>query len=416
MVQRRRGRSGTLKGETKSVATDKSIENDKGNDVEMDLYDDSKFDNKAVNDPIPTAGDKTKLLNAFLRVKGLVKQHVDSFNYFIDTELKNILKANEKITSDVDPMFYLKYTAIRVGMPSRQDTTETTSASLTPQECRLRDLTYSAQVFVDVAYVRGKTIVVRKGIPIGRLPIMLRSSHCVLTGKNEAELAKMDECPLDPGGYFVVKGTEKVILVQEQLSKNRIIVELDRKGQVCASVTSSTTERKSKTSVVSKGGCLYLQHNSVSEEIPIVVILKAMGLTADREIAELVGGNESSYLDAFAPSMEEATKLHVFTQQQALEYIGARVKVIRRFNVAVKRTSSEEALDMLATLVLAHIQVDGLNFRPKCVYIALMIRRIIAAMFNSKLLDDRDFLGNKRLELYVLFTHSDWLILVGLIG
>lgn len=39
------------------------------------------------------------------------------------------------------------------------------------------------------------------------------------------------------GGYFIVKGQEKVILIQEQLSKNRIIVEQDRKGAVGASVT-----------------------------------------------------------------------------------------------------------------------------------------------------------------------------------
>lgn len=39
------------------------------------------------------------------------------------------------------------------------------------------------------------------------------------------------------GGYFIVKGVEKVILIQEQLSKNRIIVEADRKGAVGASVT-----------------------------------------------------------------------------------------------------------------------------------------------------------------------------------
>ena len=66
---------------------------------------------------------------------------------------------------------------------------------------------------------------------------MLRSSHCVLTGKSEQDLAQMTECPLDPGGYFIVKGTEKVILVQEQLSKNRIIVDVDKKGLVQANVT-----------------------------------------------------------------------------------------------------------------------------------------------------------------------------------
>lgn len=82
-------------------------------------------------------------------------------------------------------------------------------------------------------------MVVNKGVRLGRLPIMLRSNKCVLADKSERELAKMCECPLDPGGYFVVKGTEKVILVQEQLSKNRIIVETEpKKGLVQASVTS----------------------------------------------------------------------------------------------------------------------------------------------------------------------------------
>lgn len=79
----------------------------------------------------------------------------------------------------------------------------------------------------------------RPNVNIGRIPVMLRSRKCVLTGKNDSQLARMTECPLDPGGYFVVKGTEKVILVQEQLSKNRIIVETDpAKGIVQASCTS----------------------------------------------------------------------------------------------------------------------------------------------------------------------------------
>lgn len=130
---------------------------------------------------------------------------------------------------------YVRYTNIRVGMPERMDA-DVSNRSYTPHECRLRDLTYSANIFVDVEYTRGKQIVRRKLVNIGRLPIMLRSSHCVLRNRNEAELARMRECPLDPGGYFIVKGTEKVILVQEQLSKNRIIVEVDKSGNVVANV------------------------------------------------------------------------------------------------------------------------------------------------------------------------------------
>jgi DNA-directed RNA polymerase III subunit RPC2 len=99
-------------------------------------------------------------------------------------------------------------------------------------------MTYAAPIRVDVRYVRGKQIISRKDIAIGRLPIMLRSSKCRLAGKNDREMAHMNECALDPGGYFIVNGTEKVILVQEQLSKNRVIVETDvKKGIVSASVT-----------------------------------------------------------------------------------------------------------------------------------------------------------------------------------
>ena len=83
---------------------------------------------------------------------------------------------------------------------------------------------------------------IRKDIAIGRMPIMLRSSRCRLAGMNDREMARMNECALDPGGYFIVNGTEKVILVQEQLSKNRVIVEADpKKGVVSASVTRYAT-------------------------------------------------------------------------------------------------------------------------------------------------------------------------------
>lgn len=99
-------------------------------------------------------------------------------------------------------------------------------------------MTYAAPIIVDIKYVRGKAIIRRQNCRIGRMPIMLRSSKCRLAGKNDREMAHMNECALDPGGYFIVNGTEKVILVQEQLSKNRVIVESDpKKGIVSASVT-----------------------------------------------------------------------------------------------------------------------------------------------------------------------------------
>ncbi|GAA5904430.1 hypothetical protein JCM8208_004192 [Rhodotorula glutinis] len=386
------------------------------------------FNGKSLTDPIKSVTDKWDLLPAFLAVKGLVKQHIDSFNYFVDVDLQAILRANARITSDVDPNFFLEYTDIRVGAPERPDDNAATS-QITPHECRLRDLSYSAPVYVSVRYTRGRQEVVSKGIRIGRLPIMLRSNKCILTGKTKAQLAEYNECPLDPGGYFVVKGTEKVILVQEQLSKNRIIVETEpKKGLVQASVTSSTHERKSKTYVLTKHGKIYLKHNSIHEDIPIAVVLRALGIVSAREIVQLVCGNDDDHRAAFAINIEELDDLKtkagapipVQTQQQALDYIGHRVKVIRKTpgapgsgggfggggggafgggGWAPKRPASDEALEVLATVVLAHVPVEDLNLRPKAIYIANMARRVLLAMNDPKNVDDRDYVGNKRLEL-----------------
>jgi DNA-directed RNA polymerase III subunit RPC2 len=75
---------------------------------------------------------------------------------------------------------------------------------VTPQECRLRDITYSAPIYVNLRYTRGKEeLVIRNNVMIGRMPIMLRSSHCILANATEEQMAKYKECPLDPGNRFV---------------------------------------------------------------------------------------------------------------------------------------------------------------------------------------------------------------------
>lgn len=358
---------------------------------------------KALADSVDTVEDKWNLLPAFLRVKGLVKQHLDSFNFFIETDIKQIMAANQVILSDVDPEFYFKYLDIRIGTPTRQDVNEFEN-SITPHECRLRDLTYAAPIYVDVEYTKGTEIIVRRDIVIGRMPIMLRSSRCVLTGheKDLSAMARQNECPLDPGGYFIVNGTEKVILIQEQLSKNRILVESE-KDLVQASVTSSTHERKSKTYVVAKPSdrkC-YLKHNSLSEDIPIAIVLKAAGLATDFEVMELVCGHSPQYQDIFAINLEEGARLGVRTQEEALEYLGQRVRGGRYSFGTTKLSTLEEGMEALAQTIVAHIFVDRehADFREKALYLGIMTRRVVATLADPQQVDDRDYVGNKRLEL-----------------
>jgi len=359
-------------------------------------------------------------------------------------------KANEKVTCDADPSFYLKcvlfgcdellpspyvrwcgrYTNIYVGTPSVEE--DACTRPLTPHDCRLRDCTYAAPIYVDVEYTRGKELVVRRGrsgrVLIGRLPLMLRSSHCVLAGASEEQLARLGECPLDPGGYFIVKGTEKVVLIQEQLSKNRIILDLDAKGAVCASVTSSTHERKSKTHITARAGRLYLRHNSLGDDVPLCIVLRAMGAVCDQEIVSLVGGG-ANVAHLLAPSIQEAAIAGVHTQQQALDWLGAKVRLPRGNSGSgpssgapapaappaagapaaaapasappsrARRSRADEARDVLAGVVLAHVPVDRYDFSAKVQYVCAMAARVLAAQADPAQLDDKDYYGNKRLEL-----------------
>ena len=360
--------------------------------------------------PIGSLRDKWRILPHFLKLRGLMKQHIDSFDHFVTHEMKQIVQSASacEIRSEYDPKFYLRYTDCWVGEPSIDEDSYAT-VQTTPFQCRLRDCTYSAPIYVNVRYTRGRQIVVKKKVVIGRMPIMLRSSKCLLYNKSERELARMKECPYDPGGYFIVKGVEKVILIQEQLSKNRVIIEEDPKTKcVSASITSSTRERKSKAYIFMKHGRLFIKHNTLADDVPICIAMKAMGVESDMEFVQSVG-SEPEVMDALALSLEEPTKLHIATQRQALQYIGNKMRAKSALTWGKspfgsgsntrKLSPEDEARDVLANVVLSHVPVEDFDFRIKVIYIGHIVRRLIMVHLGKSSLDDKDYYGNKRLEL-----------------
>ncbi|KAJ4966765.1 hypothetical protein NE237_018614 [Protea cynaroides] len=355
-------------------------------------------DKQFLSAPVKSTVDKFQLLPEFLKVRGLVKQHLDSFNYFVNTEIKKIVRANDRITSLVDPSIYLKYTDVKIGEPSI--TADNVTDALTPHMCRLSDLTYSAPIMVNIEYVRGshvhKTIEEKRNVVIGSMPIMLRSCRCILNGKDEAELARLGECPLDPGGYFIVKGTEKVILIQEQLSKNRIIIGTDKKGRLNASITSSTESTKSQTVILMDKEKIYVHLNAFTKQVPIMVIMKAMGMESDQEVVQMVG-RDPKYAALLLPSIQECADSDVHTQQQALEFLEKKVKKFTFSNPSQDKEG--RAMDILRDVLVANVPVRRGNFRPKCIYVAVMMRRMMEAILNKDAMDDKDYVGNKRLEL-----------------
>lgn len=355
-----------------------------------------EIDKQALAAPVKNAVDKFQLVPEFLKVRGLVKQHLDSFNFFVRTQIKRIIQANNLITASKDPSIYLRYKDVRIGEPSV--VIDSIVELMNPHKCRLSDATYSAPIYVSIEYVTGSNekmlVQTKKDFVIGSMPIMLRSCCCVLHGKDEEELARYGECPLDPGGYFIIKGTEKVILMQEQLSKNRIIIDTDKKGCVQASVTSSTEITKSKTVIKMEKEKIYLCVNQFTSKVPIMIVLKAMGMESDQEVVQMIG-RDPRYSELLLPSIEDCVKEAVHTRNQALEFLEQKVK---KFQFP-SQDKEGCALNIIRDTFLANVPVHENNFRPKCMYVAVMLRRMMEAILNKDTMDDKDYVGNKRLEL-----------------
>lgn len=348
---------------------------------------------------IPSMADTNQnyeLVKLFFKEKCLVRQHINSFNYFVESDMKSIMEANNIVDSDIDQSFYLKYLDIRIGPPSI--TENMVEKSVCPLECRNRDLTYSANIYVDVEYVRNKQIIIKKDLFMGKLPIMLRSNACLLSNKNieivesteskNRRIRESQECFIDNGGYFIIQGIERVILIQEQLSKNRIMLEDGPKGMF-VSVTSSSIEHKSKTNILIKNDCFYVQSTSFNEEIPAIILIKAMGIVTDKEICEIIGND---LFNIILPSFEEAINKKIFGEEQALVYLTKYAKVKPECD------KLEEVRTILAEKICPNISCD-LSLRAKAIYICLMLRRLALAKTKVLDVDDKDYLGNKRFEL-----------------
>ena len=118
-----------------------------------------------IDAPIGSVKDKWRVLPHFLQVRSLMRQHIDSFDYFVNVEMKEIVQSPSacEIRSEHDPKFYLRYTDCWVGEPSVHEDSYTPT-QVTPFQCRLRDCTYSAPIYVNLRYTRGRQIVVKKKV------------------------------------------------------------------------------------------------------------------------------------------------------------------------------------------------------------------------------------------------------------
>jgi len=342
------------------------------------------------------------LLKTFFSEKGLVRQHLDSYNEFIDHGLQEVVDEVGEIPIEIPENPYkVKLGQVWVIDPQSRITgpyateVDGTKHEIYPMEARLRNLTYAAPIALELTPIIDGREQDTELVYIGNIPVMLKSKLCFLSQLSKEELIAAGEDPDDPGGYFTVNGSERVIVAMEDLAPNRIIVDIDDKGTTPvyqAKIFSTTVGFRARIELKLKpDGAVYVSMPGVPTEIPFVVIMRALGLEKDKEIAEAIS-LEKEMQSEMGPSFEKA--LGVDTANDAIVFIGNRVA-----HGQVEEYRIQKAETAIDKNFLPHLGRTNKNRRDKALFLAEMACRVIELKLGRRKTDDKDHFKNKRLRL-----------------
>ena len=295
-----------------------------------------------------------------------------------------------------------------------------------PQEARLRNFTYASAMTVDINI----KYIVRTGkelenvqtfhktlskIHIGKLPIMLKSSICVLTQYKHVENTHTGECKYDAGGYFIINGSEKTVLGQERAAENNVqcfnVSKNNTKYTWIAEIKSvpdfKCISPKQITMMISSknngfGNPICLQLPRVKQPIPLFIVFRALGVISDKEICDKILLNiydqeetNKNMLSALQASIIEANK-HL-NQEECIRFITsfAMYTPINMDKETGIKKKQEFTMDILNNDLFPHCQ----NAVQKVYFLGYMTNRILQASFEMVPQDDRDSYCNKRVDL-----------------
>src|SRR3989338_8359110 len=324
------------------------------------------------------------VIEKFFEEHSFVRSNIESFNHLVEKELNSVLEENREVIPTIIPSnvdsFRIRLDKIWVTKPEITEA-DGSKRSIYPIEARLRKISYSAPINLEIStYVND---VQRENFvtEVGKIPIMLRSKYCHLHGLSREELIKRGEDATDPGGYFIINGTEKVIVTVEDLAGNNFIVEEDGasgfSGRYFASKGSykipHTFERK-------KDGIYYLTFTRV-KSMPIVIILKALGLVKDEEIMKAIS-TEKNYEEIILNLFEF---VEIKTQDDAIDYIAKRIGVAQPKEIRMERTK-----ELLNKYLLPNVGVEPSAMRAKALNLSKMLKKFIDVSNGLRSTDDKD--------------------------
>jgi DNA-directed RNA polymerase subunit B len=356
-------------------------------------------------------------MESFFKETGLVHQHLDSYNDFITYRIQEIINEVGVIKPDIHTRVgatkqkleqsYLELGKVTIRDPCIREA-DGSRKSVFPIEARLRDLTYAAPLYLEITRVTKdeSTGISERDEPeevyIGDLPVMLKSKKCLLSGLSHEELISKGEDPNDPGGYFIINGTERVLVTQEDLAPNRVIGEEGKKSSTSTHIAKVfSTSRGFRAPVTlerRKDATLGVQFPSVPGRIPLAILMRAMGVLTDREIAHSIS-EDQILLRELIPTLETASALYYpnepkQTQMESLDHIGRRVAVGQTQTYRVER-----AQQILDKYLLPHIGRTDESRKRKALFLGQMAQKLLQLVVDFRQEDDKDYYANKRLKL-----------------
>ncbi len=336
------------------------------------------------------------LLRAYFKNKSFSESDIESYNNFIDAGLQKLIEELEDIEptiipSDIDEL-KIKFDNIKVERPKIVEA-DGSERAIYPKEARLRKITYAGTVYVDVStHING---VQRESFTtvLGQIPVMLKSKICHLHGKSNDELINGGEDPADPGGYFIINGTERVLIEVEDLAPNKFFVERPSVGtsKYIGKLFSQKGSFRIPHQITrpTKTGIYELTFTRV-RDIPLVILIKALGLLKDEEIMHFVSSKKD--YDSVLVNLYNFNETK--TEDDALDFIAKKLKSTKPRDIRILRM--RETLDKY---LLPHLGITPEDRLYKAYNICKMWYRFLRVEQGESELEDKDHYSNKRLKL-----------------
>ena len=287
-----------------------------------------------------------------------------------------------------------------------------------PNDARLRNLTYASPLNVDVKVtttfidhtrnsIRESNVRIFPNVHLGKIPVMVGSKYCLLHDQKHIHPSKLGECPEDLGGYFIIQGGERAMISMERMSENRPFVFRNGRGNAkemevveikCIGPDNDQVPKSNTIKIVyhPKNQLILMLRATVPRiktDIPLIILFRALGVLADKDIYELIVGydNDPTYDHIITESILEGSS--ITTQEQALLWLAEHTNTW-----SIKSHKQNTVHDSLSEELFPHIGGSDMNYEKAC-FLAHMTRKVLWTSSKRLPTDDRDGYSNKRVDI-----------------